>query len=250
MRTLTTEPLRFFACFFLLLPLGRNALAEQSQEYRPALLGHHRRSLVNLINTESLMKRGQKDALVMFECGVSQLGNAYDSRTYRESPGSEMLKQEVLDRLNQAQFEPAVYRHTHVPVYIQGTVNFFIRDGRPHLRIFLHQEEEDLKAGRDFIAPQFAFIPGNTKFEGFYYPPQARRHAGLAAVKLEVDATGKVQGAHVEYEHPPGMGFGKQTAGPIRDALFIPGFRNGKPVACRFTWTMIFTGPGRQMKTG
>jgi predicted metalloprotease len=45
------------------------------------------------------------------------------------------------------------------------------------------------------------------------------------------------------------MGFGRQT-GVIRDAWFTPGFRNGKPVACEFTWTLGFEGAGRQMNTG
>jgi hypothetical protein len=65
-----------------------------------------------------------------------------------------------------------------------------------------------------------------------------------------VDELGAVQAASVIYEHPPGMGFGAQVVGPIRDAWFIPGFRNGKPVSCQFNWTLFFTGPGRQMKTG
>ena len=138
----------------------------------------------------------------------------------------------------------------HVGVYVHGTVTYFIRDGKPHVRIFLNQNEDDLKSGRDFIEPQFAFVPGNTQFKGIYYPPQAPGHSGVATLKLNVDATGKVGGANVIYEYPPGMNFGGQAVGPIRDALFIPGFRNGKPAACQFNWTLIYTGPGRQMKTG
>ena len=56
--------------------------------------------------------------------------------------------------------------------------------------------------------------------------------------------------ASVVYEHPAGAGFGKQAVGPIRDAFFIPGFRNGKRVSCQFNWTFIFLGPGRQMGSG
>jgi hypothetical protein len=67
---------------------------------------------------------------------------------------------------------------------------------------------------------------------------------------MDVDTTGKVLGAKVAYEHPPGMGFGAAVAGPIRDALFVPGFRNGKPVACRFTGTLLFFGRSLQMKSG
>jgi hypothetical protein len=32
--------------------------------------------------------------------------------------------------------------------------------------------------------------------------------------------------------------------------VFIPGFRNGKPAACRFTMPVVFAGPGAQWKTG
>ena len=131
-----------------------------------------------------------------------------------------------------------------------GSVVFAVRDGKPHLRILLNQEEGDLKKGNDFIAPQFAFAPGNTKFQGIYYPPQAPGSPGVASLKLSVDEMGAVRAASVTYEYPAGMGFGAQAVGPIRDAAFIPGFRNGKPAACQFNWTIIFTGPGRQMKTG
>ncbi|MDQ6764677.1 MAG: hypothetical protein M3Z22_01035 [Verrucomicrobiota bacterium] len=241
-------------CLFVLMLLSvacmRDATGETLPQYRPALLGHHKLSLVNLINTESLMKHGQKDAVIMFSCSVTSLGDAGYGLTYRESPDAELLKTEVLARIYQAQFEPAVYNHAKVGAWVSGTVSFIVKDGKPHLRVFLNQEEDDLKNGHDFVAPQFAFVPGNTKFKGIYYPPSAPGHSGVASVQLDVDANGLVQAAKVVYEHPPGMGFGPQTVGPIRDALFIPGFRAGKPVACRFTWSLIFSGPGRQMKTG
>ena len=238
-------------CAFSVIPLGRDARAESLPQFRPALLGRHAKSLVNIIDTQGLMKRGQGDGFVMFGCAVSQYGDGYWSRTYRASPNTEALQKEVLDRINQAMFQPAVYKGGHVGVYLTGSVVFAVRDGKPHLRIFLHQEEDELKRGTDFIAPQWAFAaPGNTKFDGIYYPPQAPGRAGVASLKLSVNETGQVQSASVIYEHPPGMGFGKQAVGPIRDAAFIPGFRNGKPVSCQFIWTLIFTGPGRQMKTG
>jgi len=250
MGTVSKLRARHFISFLLLGLLAPDGAAEALPEFRPALLGHHKRSLVNLIDTQALMKRGQKDAIVMFECGITKLGAGVNSRTYRESPNSELLKRELMGRLDQAQFEPAVYRHAYVGVYVHGTVNFFIREGKPHLRIFLNQSDDDLKSGRDFIEPQFAFVPNNTNFKGIYYPPHAPGHAGVASLKLKVDPTGRVEAASVVYEHPPGMNFGPQAVGPIRHALFIPGFRNGKPVACEFTWTLIYTGPGRQMGTG
>jgi hypothetical protein len=241
---------RLLVCSLLVIAARQDALADNLSQFRPALLGHHKLSLVNSIDTQMLMKRGQGDGFVMFGCAVSQQGNGYWSRTYRGSPNTELLQKEVLDRIDRAMFEPAIYKGSHVGVYLMGTVVFAVRDGKPHLRIFLNQEDDSLKRGDDFVAPQFAFAPGNIKFQGIYYPPQAPGHSGLAVLKLSVNEMGQVQSASVSYEHPPGMGFGPQAVGPIRAAAFIPGFRNGKPVSCQFNWTIIFTGPGRQMRTG
>jgi hypothetical protein len=241
---------RLLVCSLLWLTPRQTALAENQSQFRPALLGHHKLSLINTIDTQMLMKRGQGDGFVMFACGVSEQGNGYWSTTFRASPNTELLQKEVLARIERAVFEPAIYKGSHVGVYLLGSVVFAVRDGKPHLRIYLNQEEDILKKGEDFVAPQFAFAPGNSKFQGIYYPPQAPGHSGVAMLKLKVNEVGQVQSASVVYEHPPGMGFGAQAAGPIRDATFIPGFRNGKPAACQFNWTIIFTGPGRQMKTG
>lgn len=241
---------RLVVCSLLPITLSQVAPAEGLPQFRPALLGHDNHSLINTIDTQMLLKRGQGDGFVMFGCGVSQSGDGYYSRTYRCSANTELLQKEVLGRIDQARFEPAVYKGSRVSVYLLGSVVFAVRDGKPHLRIFLHQEEEDLKKGNDFIAPQLAFALGNTKFDGIYYPPGAPGRPGVASLRLKVDELGAVQAASVTYEHPPGMGFGAQVAGPIRDAWFIPGFRNGKPVSCQFNWTLFFTGPGRQMKTG
>jgi len=242
-------------CRFLLLslsfclPFSQILIADEAPEYRPALL-RGSRSLVNMINAESLMQRGQRDAIVMFSCYVSTLGRAYGMQVYRCSANSELLQREILNRVTQIEFEPAIYHHNRVDVWLCGTVNFFIANGKPHLRVFLNQEEQDLKSGADFVAPQFTFAPGNPKFQGIYWPPNAPGHEGAAAVALDVDAAGNVRSSKVTYEHPPGAGFGAAVAGPIRDAVFIPGFRNGKVVPCRFTWTLLFFGPGKQMKSG
>ena len=117
------------------------------------------------------------------------------------------------------------------------------------MRVFLNQEDHDLLHGSDFVAPQFVDATGNTKFDGIYWPPNAPGHNGMAAVNLTIDSQGKVLATKVAYDYPPNMGFGTAT-GPIRDAWFIPGFRNGKIVQCQFVYPVIFTGVGRQMKTG
>ena len=226
-----------------------SASAAALPDYRPALLGNHSRSFVNLINAQALMKRGQGDALVLFDVAVSATGSSYTGSAlcYRASPNSEALQNEVVARLEQAQFEPAVFKGSRVAVWLSGMVSFYVRDGKPRVRVFLHQEEADLQKGSDFVAPQLAGVPGNPKFKGIYYPPKAPGHPGAASVNLDVSAEGEVRSSTVAFEDPKGMGFGVQTAGPLRDALFIPGFRNGKRVACRFTWTCMFRRPGLQM---
>ena len=222
----------------------------ETPQFRPALLGHFSRSLINTINTESLMKRGQGDALVMFTAGVSASGYGYIWETYRGTPNSGLLSKELMDRASQSQFEPAIYKGQRVGVVINGTASFFIAGGKPHLRIFLHQEEGDLKSGKDFVAPQLAFVTGNPQFEGIWYPGHAITTPGVAAVNLDVDATGKVQNAVIAYEHPPGKGFGIEAVDALRKAAFIPGYRNGKPVSCHFTYPVIFSGTSRKPRTG
>ncbi len=230
--------------------LSAPVLAETLPEFRPALLGSFRRSLINTINTESLMKRGQGNAIVMFTAGISETGYGYVWRTYRGTPNSDLLSKEVMDRASQAQFEAAVYKHQHTGVILNGTVSFSVVAGKPHLRIFLNQEESDLKQGKDFVAPQLAFAAGNPKFEGIWYPGHVLTGPGAAAVTLDIDVNGKVQNAILAYEHPAGKGFGAEAVDGLRKAVFIPGFRNGKAVPCRFTFPVIFSGTSRAPRTG
>src|SRR4051812_42588600 len=241
--------IHYFAAAALLLLLSTPVMAE-TPEFRPALLGSYRRSLINTINTESLMKRGQGDAVLMFTAGISQSGYGYVWQTYRGTPNSQLLSKEVMDRTSQAQFEPAIYKHQRVGVILTGTVIFSVIAGKPHLRIFLNQEESDLKQGKDFIAPQLAFAAGNPQFEGIWYPGHVLTGPGVAAVTLDVDVNGKVQNAILAYEHPTGKGFGAEAVDGLRKAAFIPGYRNGKAVPCRFTFPVIFSSTRRSIKTG
>lgn len=242
--------IRFLFFALLLSLISGHSYAQDLPEFRPALLGQGRRSLINMIDTESLMKRGQRDATIMFNCAVTSLGSGGLMEVYRCSPNSELLQKEAMGRCWQSEFEPAVYHHQRTPVWISGTITFFITKGKPHLRIFLNQEEQDLKSGKDFIAPQFAFASGNPKFQGFNYPPGAPGHEAVVAVSMDCNINGKVSNVKVAHEYPPGLGFAAEVAGPMRDAVFVPGFRNGKPVACRFTMTVISFGVGRRMKSG
>jgi len=56
---------------------------------------------------------------------------------------------------------------------------------------------------------------------------------------------GKPSNLKVEYEYPTGKGWGAEVVKGLRDAVFVPGFRNGKPVPCRFTTTIISFGAKR-----
>jgi hypothetical protein len=241
---------RFLLCVILFAFVPDKLFGQDLPEFRPALLKNGKNSLVNLINTESLFKRGQRDATIMFSCGVTRLGEGYAMEVYRCSPNSDLLQKEVLGRIVPAQFEPAVFHHNHINVWINGTIVFVVIKEKPHLRIFLNQEEDQLKAGADFISPQYAIAPGNTKFRGIYWPPGAPGRNGLAAVRMDVDLRGNVSNPKVVYEFPANHGFGTAVAGPIVDGWFIPGFRNGKIVPCRFTWTALFFGAGLQMQSG
>ena len=114
----------------------------------------------------------------------------------------------------------------------------------------MNQEEQELKKGSDFISPQYTNAPGNTKFRRIYWPAGAPGHNGVAAVEMHVDELGNVSNPKVVYEYPPNLGFGVAVADPIVDCWFIPAFRNGKIVSCRFTWTALFFGTGLQMRSG
>lgn len=219
-------------------------------EYRPALLIQGPHSLVNLMDVQSLVKRGQGSATVMFNCVVDSLGFAGGINFYRGTPDSDKLGREVVRRCNQAQFSPAIFRHTPVAVLVCGTASLIVQDGKPHLRVFLNQEETELIKGNDFIAPQFVLTAGLSKFRYFYIPPNSSGHSGIGSATIDIDATGHVTSSKVAYDYPPGMGFGAEVAGRITEAVFIPGFRNGKLTPSRFTWTLLFDRTGPSMPTG
>jgi uncharacterized SAM-binding protein YcdF (DUF218 family) len=80
-------------------------------EFRPALIGTAPNSLINTIDTADLIKKGQKEAAVMFSCLVAPTGDVVRSGAYRGTRGSELLEQELLKRLAKAKFIPAVHDH-------------------------------------------------------------------------------------------------------------------------------------------
>src|SRR5881397_3182663 len=68
--------------------------------YRPVLVGTGLDSLINRIDTGDLMRKGQKDAAIMFSCSVKKDGTIASVSTYRGTPDSKALEQEVLKKLS------------------------------------------------------------------------------------------------------------------------------------------------------
>ena len=233
----------------LAAPLPASRAADDLPEFRPALIGTFHRSLANIIDAQGLVKKGQRDAVVFFTCAVAKNGDGGQFLVYRGTPGSELLQKELLRLSYRTTFIPAVFNHHAVPVNFPGTVVFVVRDGQPHLRIFMHQEEADFKTDADFVAPQLALV----KLDDFYRRPlwpktvKTKITGAVALINAEVDMKGQVTGAKVAFEHPEGMGFGEEGLRFIRKSEFIPGFRNGKLVACRFDFP-VFWAPGRGRK--
>lgn len=217
--------------------------------YRPVLLGSGPDSLVNRIDTADLMRKGQKDAAIMFACSVKKDGSVVQVSTYRGTPDSKALEQEVLKKLSAAanpKFTPAVYNHLPVDAIYYGTVTFMLVDGKPRLRIFSNQERSELAKESDFIGPQ-PFWGGESGFTGFHYPDSDSAPVqvdGSAELELKVDANGNLQDLSLLSEQPPFLGFGEMAFSDLAKAKFIPAFRNGKPVACDVKLPFYFNRPG------
>ena len=205
--------------------------------YRPVLLGTGPDALINRIDTAGLIKQGQKDAAIMFSCSVKKDGAVLSVSTYRGTPDSKLLEQEVLKKLSLAanpKFIPGIYNHIPVDAIYYGTVMFAIVNDKPRLRIFSNQEREELRKESDFIGPQ-PFWGGDSKFNGFRYPSSETAPVmvnGSAELALKVDATGNLQDLKLLSEQPPFLGFGAAAFEDMSKAKFIPAFRDGKPVAC------------------
>jgi TonB family protein len=200
-------------------------------EFRPALVGTGPNSLINTIDTADLIKKGQKDAAVMFTCLVAPTGEIARSGTYRGTKGSELLEKEVLKRLVNAKFIPAVHNHQPVVAVFYGTVTFAVVNGKPRLRIFANQQMEELTKENDFIDPQPYVGPGS-KFTGVHYPDTGTTVmlTGVVELALNVDAAGNLKNMQVITEEPPYLGFGQAALDDFDGAKFIPAFRNGQPV--------------------
>jgi hypothetical protein len=243
-----------FSALFLFVPLllGEVGLAQTIDikssttsalpTYRPALLGTGPTSLINRIDTQDLIKKGQKDAAIMFTCTVRKTGEIAWSGTYRGTPDSKLLEDELQRKLADAKFVPGVYNHLPVDAIFYGTVMFAVVDGKPRLRIFSNQEMEELEKESDFVGPQ-PFFGYESQFNGWHYP--SRKDApvevdGAVEVGVEVSEKGFVNKVMIGKEEPPFLGFGDAALIDISRARFIPAFRDGKPVACHVVLPVFF----------
>ncbi len=216
--------------------------------FRPVLLGAGTDSLINRIDTQDLIKKGQNDAAIMFACSVKKTGEVAWSATYRGTPDSKLLEQEVLKRLAPAtspRFIPAVYNHLPMDATYYGTVIFAVVNGKPRLRIFSNQETEELKKENDFIGPQ-PFFGGESKFTGVHYPTQTIpvQVDGVVELEMKIDASGNLQDLKVLNEEPPFLGFGDAAFADFSKAKFIPAFRDGKPVPSHITLPIYYKEKG------
>jgi hypothetical protein len=233
--------LRTFCCVGLLLSAGL-ALAQTPKpgspspsptlpEVRPALIGTAPNSLVNTIDTADLIKKGQKEAAVMFSCLVAPTGEVVRSGAYRGTVESELLEQELLKRLATGRFIPAVHNHQPVIAIFYGTVKFAVVNGKPRLRIFANQQLTEVDKETDYIDPQ-PYVGQDSKFTGLHYPDTGSTVAvtGVVELALNVDAKGNLKNIEALSEQPPLLGFGDAARTDFDGAKFIPAFRNGQPV--------------------
>src|SRR5438477_2339361 len=217
--------------------------------YRPILLSKGSNSLIDRIDTQDLIRKGQKDAQITFICSVKKTGEVEWSGVYTGTPDSDLLRQELQKRLSPAsdpRFMPAIYNHRPVDAIYYGTVTFAVVDGKPRLRIFSNQEAEELKHEHDFIGPQPFFGP-ESKFSGFHYPPPEAAQVqvdGNVELKMKIDVNGNLQDLNVVSENPPLLGFADAALADFRNAKFIPAFRDGKPAACDVTLPVFYKAAG------
>ncbi len=211
--------------------------------FRPALIGNGPNALINLIDTKKLMEKGQRDGMLMFTCWVPVNGRVRYYFIYRTTPGSKVLKEEVGTALLRSHFIPAIYNGQRTEVMVIGTVALLMADGRPHLRIYMNQNHDDVAKGNDFIAPQL--VANSPDWGAVRYHPAAYKAAvngknTWVVLSVTADANGNQKELKVSAEEPPGFGIGAAAKDMFPKARWVPGFRNGHPVECTFDFTLWF----------
>ncbi len=235
--------MRFFGLLlgvsFLIVDLTSTRAADLPR-FRPALPGTGPEALVNQIDTQDLLKKGQKNGAVMFCCYIARTGNIMWSKTYQPMPNSDLLKAEVEKRLKMVRFFPAIYERQPVDAIFYGTVTFAVVDGKSRLRIFANQEASELKVEADFVGPQ-PILGSASPFKGLHYPDEMPVvMSGLGYIAIKVDAVGNLKDLEIAGEEPSPSGFGQAAAVDFHKAKFVPAFRNGDPVECDVTLPVYY----------
>jgi len=252
MRALAFALIAFLSIVDLVWSQGSATPAAQAAElptFRPVLIGQGPNALINRIDERDVVGKGQKDALIMFMCAVRKDGSVQWSATYRGTPDSDFLRQELQRRISPAsnpRFIPAIYNHQPVDAIYYGTVTFRVVNGKPRLRMFSNQEAGELEKEHDFVGPQ-PFFGDSSGFTGLHYPQIESGRVqvdGKVELRMKVDATGNLQGINVVSENPPLLGFGDAALKDFRDAKFIPAFRDGKPVESEVTLSVFYKAAG------
>lgn len=220
-----------FVGFVLFVGAALSAQGQLRVQFRPAVLGTGPNTLINRIDAEALLKKGQKDGAVMFCALVDSTGSATSAWTYRAMPGSDALENEVEQRLDGVKFTTPIYNHQPVGVLLYGTV-IFSAEKKPHVRIFLNQDPVEIEKESDFVGPQ-PVIGADSKFKGIRLPDAEMPVSvtGIASLTLEVEADGSLKKIELLGEDPPLLGFGTMALEDFDGAKFIPAFRDGDPVA-------------------
>jgi len=219
--------------FLLVIIFALKCSAEDLPTYRPALIGKAPDAIINRIDENLLLKAGQKKALIMFFALVDKDGTVKSSSTYRGTPESKLLEQELQRALTNATMIPAVRNHQPVAVFYYATVVFQVIDDKPRLRIYANQEASELRTENDFVGPQ-PCLGADSIFDGLHYPDGLPvKVNGAVELSLKIDAAGNLQEEKALKEDPPLLGFGDAAMADFANAKFIPAFRNGQPVACQ-----------------
>jgi hypothetical protein len=225
----------FIIALFVALIARASILAENLPDMRPALVGSGSNSLVNLISTKHLMERGVQHGALYFMARVDPNGYPAYSKVWGTTKGLEPLRDEVTERLAEARFIPAVYKHQHVYAWFYGTLAFSVVDNKPHLRIFANQEPSELEKESDFIAPQEIWLPGKiydtAKWKTPYGTWSTEDQGGAAVLLLSIDASGHIKNVQVEKVDPPDRkSYAEESVKRVEEWLCLPAYRNGKPV--------------------
>ena len=219
--------------FLLVIIFALKCSAEDLPTYRPALIGKAPDAIINRIDENLLLKAGQKKALIMFFALVDKDGSVKSSSTYRGTPESKLLEQELQRALMNATMIPAIRNHEPVAVFYYATVVFQVIDDKPRLRIYANQEASELRTENDFVGPQ-PCLGADSIFDGLHYPDGLPvKVNGAVELSLKIDAAGNLQEEKALKEDPPLLGFGGAAMADFANAKFIPAFRNGQPVACQ-----------------